>query len=781
MATAAVVAGGLGNATQAHAENFNVPSGQLGDVAATLGAQAGITITVTDPEVAAQRSPGVQGNFSVRAALTHALRGTDAEALFYDRVTVRIVKRRTARPRRARPEPTPIQPKRQTDQENPEIIVTASKQGTLLVNYPGTAKVVELGQGWSVRNAAEGTGAIAKMLPTLTSTNLGPGQDKLFIRGIADSSFNGPTQATVGQYLGDVRLNYNAPDPDLNLYDIKRVEVLPGPQGTLYGAGSIGGIIRMVPNEPDSGNTYATASGGLSSTRFGGIGADVAAMLNLPISGDRVTARVVVHATREAGYIDDPLRNLDDINSTRKYGMRMIWRISDIFGWTVDLGGVFQNITSHDGQYVLRSAPPLMRANAFQQPFHNDYRLAYLHARRMIGSSELVSTTSVVQHELMSVFDATGHNGSSSPAKFEERNDITLISHETRLSGGGQRTPWVAGLTATYNINRITRSLGPLDAPVPIAGVYNLQPEISLFGQTSRPIGQRLIATAGGRLTLAGSAGLLLNESVDAPEETFRNKIRFSPTFALDWHPMPLLSGFLHFQQGYRAGGLAVSGSGSAVESQRFEADDLTQIELGIRWGRERDPLSIRAALFLTDWNHIQADLIDSSGLPYTANIGNGRIYGLDGEIKWRLSPAVTITAAAFLNDSSLKASVPEFTDESDNALPNIAQDGVRVGLETLAEVAPGITLTGDASIQYVGKSQLGTGPLLGVSQGDYLVAELGGRLSFGNIGISLNIANLGDVRANTFAYGNPFGLNRRDQMTPLRPRTIRLGIDARF
>ena len=84
-------------------------------------------------------------------------------------------------------------------------------------------------------------------------------------------------------------------------------------------------------------------------------------------------------------------------------------------------------------------------------------------------------------------------------------------------------------------------------------------------------------------------------------------------------------------------------------------------------------------------------------------------------------------------------------------------------------------------SMRYVGKSQLGTGPLLGVSQGDYLVAELGGRLAFGNIGISLDIANLGDGRANTFAYGNPFGLSQRDQVTPLRPRTIRLGIDVRF
>ncbi|WP_163278767.1 Plug domain-containing protein, partial [Enterobacter hormaechei] len=71
---------------------------------------------------------------------------------------------------------------------------------------------------------------------SLASTHLGPGRNKLFIRGIADSSFVGPTQATVGQYWGNSRITYSAPDPDLKLYDIGRVEVLEGPQGTLYGA-----------------------------------------------------------------------------------------------------------------------------------------------------------------------------------------------------------------------------------------------------------------------------------------------------------------------------------------------------------------------------------------------------------------------------------------------------------------------------------------------------------------------------------------------------------------
>lgn len=771
-------AGGMAGADEARAETFNVPAGRLGEVVARLGAQAGITVTVTDPDIAAGRSPGVRGHYSVRAALERALRGTDAQAVFYDAVTVRIVRRRAVPLRPVPPKQVSAQPLPEVPQEPIEIVVTASKQQSTLDTYPGTAMVVEFRPDWPGRNGAEGTGAIAKILPALASTNLGPGRDKLFVRGIADSSFNGPTQTTVGQYLGDVRLNYNAPDPDLNLYDMKRVEVLAGPQGALYGAGSLGGVLRLVPNEPDGRTNSATASIGTSATRFGGIGADAAAMLNLRVNGDRVVLRTVVHAAREAGYIDDPSRDLENINRTRKYGARMVWRFSDLAGWTVDLGGVFQNIASRDGQYILRGDPALTRISALEQPFRNDYRLAYLNARRAIGNAELVTTTSIVRHELSTVFDATGANGFLSPTKFEERNVLTLLAHETRIAGSAQEMPWVAGFAVFHDVSRITRSLGTPEAPVPLGGVRNLQAEFSIFGQASRPVGSALTATLGGRLTLAGSAGRTLGKEA-FPEEVFRNKIRFAPTAALDWDPAGRLSAFLRYQQGYRAGGLAVSSSGAPGESRTFAADDLTQVELGVRWGKAHDPLSIRAALFLAEWNHIQADLIDGAGLPYTANIGNGRIYGLDGEIKLRLSPAVTITAAAFLNDSRLRTE-PAYTGE-DDALPNIARDGLRIGVEGRTEIGREVILTVDASVRYVGKSQLGAGPLLGVSQGNYVVAELGGRLAFGNIGVSLDIANLGDTRANTFAYGNPFGLSQRDQVTPLRPRTIRLGIDARF
>lgn len=774
-AAIAVVAVGAGGA--AHAQSFNVPPGRLGDVAATLGAQAGATITVPDPGVAVRRSPGVRGAMPLRSALTRALQGTDAEAVFYDRATIRIVAKRAPPPPPPAPPPRP-QP---VEEPQPDVIVTASKQKIPLNTYPGSVMLVSLTPDWTNTHGAEGTGAITKMLPTLASTNLGPGRNKLFIRGIADSSFTGPTQSTVGQYLGDIRLTYNAPDPDLNLYDMKRVEVLVGPQGTLYGAGSLGGVIRLVPNVPDLTKTTVAMSSGLSATQHGGIGWDGAGTLNVRLIDDKLAIRFVVFGANDAGYIDDPSRGLRNINRTVNYGERFSLRAA-LSDWTIDVGFVAQNIADHDGQYVLRGDPPLTRTNAIAQPFSNGYRLGYITVKRPIGEAELVSTTSVARHHLTTTFDATGYDGTTTPERFYEDNDITLIAHETRVSGGNARMPWVAGVSALFNSSTLLRTLGPLDDEKRITGVVNIQAEGALFGQVSHPIFRTLTATVGGRLVFANSTGLLVDEKGTPSQRSTRNAVRFSSTIALDWHPDGRLSYFLHNQRGYRAGGLAVAPSGSGVTSQKFTTDALSMTEAGFRLGDEaRDRLSIRAAMFYADWNHIQADLVDSSGLPYTTNIGRGRLFGLDGQLTWRFSPALTFSTAAFLNDSRLFKPSPQFVADKLQTLPNIARAGARVALGWRKDIGGGKVLSTDLSVRYVGKSLLGVGPALDIPQGGYVVSDLGARLDLGRFGITLDLDNLANTTANTFAFGNPFTVTERDQITPLRPRTIRLGLQAHF
>src|SRR5690606_7976600 len=250
-------------ATPAAAQDvaFDIRAGRLSDALVSLGAQAGITIGASDPNLAQVRSRRVRGKMTIREALARLLAGTGCRVAFVAPGTVRVTRIGTAgaSPRPVdRPAPPAPPPPPETT-----IVVTGSKQQTPLENFAGTVRMVDVGATDAARFGSRGTEALVARLPMLSSTNLGTGRNKVFIRGIADSSFNGPSQALVGQYLGDVRLSYNAPDPDLQLYDLQRVEVLEGPQGTLYGAGSLGGILRLVPNSPDPSAASAAFSGGL--------------------------------------------------------------------------------------------------------------------------------------------------------------------------------------------------------------------------------------------------------------------------------------------------------------------------------------------------------------------------------------------------------------------------------------------------------------------------------------------------------------------------------------
>ncbi|TCM16604.1 outer membrane receptor protein involved in Fe transport [Novosphingobium sp. PhB165] len=776
----AVCAVGAFAAGSAQAQDFRIAPGRLGDVAASLGAQARITVAVPDPEVASRLSPGVKGKVSIRTAIDRILEGTGARAVFHDARTISIVAQAVPRA------PVSSSSEGPPEARGKDIIVSASKQQLTVDTYPGSVDVLELPAHWSAARAAQGSAAITALEPSLAATDLGPGRNKLFIRGIADSSFNGQTQATVGEYLGNVRLNYNAPDPDLDLYDIKRVEVLVGPQGALYGAGSLGGIIRLVPNVPDSSAFAVTAAANLGFTEHGGVSRDGAGMLNVPLA-DGVAGRFVVFGGVAAGYIDAPEQGRKNINSVRRYGQRASLRTDNLAGWTLDLGFVFQNITGDDGQYTLRGDPPLTRNDPIPQPFVNNYRLGYVEARRMIGSLELNSTTSLGFHQLRATFDATGYDRTDTPTKYDERNDIVLFSHETRIAGGSAPSPWVAGASVVVNSSVLSRGLSSAEVSYDIPGVVNEQAEMALFGQISRPLTSTLTGTVGGRLTFSDNKGYLTGSGFDDFPETRRRAVRFSGTLSLDWHPDGPISGFFHYQQGYRAGGLGFGLAENGIESQRFDADDLHMNELGVRVGDPAtDRLTVRAAVFFAIWNNIQADLVGTSGFLYTANMGQGFIHGLDGELTWRPRRDVTVTGSAFLNNSrvsKLSSDIVIVDEKGDigRTLPNVARSGARLAAEWGSDLGPRTRLEVSGSVRYVGRSQLGIGVPLDVTQGGYAEADISAHVAFGHFGVTLGVDNLTDTRGNTFAFGNPFGLWRRDQITPLRPRTIRLGIDAAF
>ena len=133
---------------------------------------------------------------------------------------------------------------------------------------------------------------------------------------------------------------------------------------------------------------------------------------------------------------------------------------------------------------------------------------------------------------------------------------------------------WVFGWSVLSDTNHITRRLGPPTAALPLPGVRNETHEAALFGQYSISMTPRLVATLGGRLTVAESIGEPLDAPDDDEDEPTQTHVHASPAAALTWRPGNGLLAYLRYQEGFRAGGLAVSPTDSASATQRLESDE---------------------------------------------------------------------------------------------------------------------------------------------------------------------------------------------------------------
>ncbi|MBG6117063.1 MULTISPECIES: TonB-dependent receptor domain-containing protein [unclassified Sphingobium] len=795
----------LAIATPAHAadrQTISIAPSRLGEAVVALGRQTGVSVGMSDQSLAGIATPAVKGRLSVEAALKRLLRGSGARAMMIDASTWRIVRARPAAtaqaPVRAPAAPLP-------DQPVAEIIVTASKRYTPLPRYAGMVEAIDANL-FSSGEASGGTATLLARVASLSSTHAGNGRNKLFIRAIADSGVAGPTQATTGQYLGDMRLNYAAPDPDLKLYDVGRVEILEGPQGTLYGAGSLGGIIRIMPNAPNLGEFGGQVSAGLSATQHGAPGGDLSATINLPIMPEKIALRVVGYGVQEGGYIDDVRRDLNDVNRTRTYGGRAALRFAPDENWTVDLNGVYQHIHGRDAQYATQSLDRLQRASSVAQPYFSDYLLGNIRVERQWDSLRFVSSTGFVHHELAESYDATQQDGPS--ALFRQRNDIDIFSTENRLvrdldNGLG----WILGASYLQSQSKLRRSLTSYGTamfqpqvipgvpmigrglPATATGVRNKVKEATLFGEASFEPARGLIATVGGRLTnsrLSGEAldpiaALSFAEIARAEAQADRSETIFLPSFALLTDAIPGVTLYARYQQGFRPGGLAVDDQ----RVRRFQNDRISTAEIGFRKGvAGRDAIAISANLAYTDWRNIQADVTDRIGLPTTANIGDGRIYTAEGRIVVRAMQRLTLDASIIYNDSRLTQPAQflralSFEGRSLD-LPNVANLGGRLAFDYRTVMGNGMRLHLSGLARYVGKSQLGVGPILGRTQGDYVDTSLSASATRGPVQISLSLANLLDSDGNRFSLGTPFDLHT-DYYTPLRPRTVRIGMDFAF
>ncbi|RZM27890.1 MAG: TonB-dependent receptor, partial [Sphingomonas sp.] len=300
------------------AATFDIPAMPLVAAIGRLSALTGISVGGILRVPSGVRSRAVRGPMSVAAALDQMLEGTGLRAVRLDARTYRIVAARRPVLEGAIRRRTPVAP---VPPPSGDIVVVAAKLPGAISRRNGNVEVVSLDEPVGLVDQRGSASDLTAQLPSLSATRLGRGRDKLFLRGIADSSFVGPSQATLGQYLGEARVNYNGPDPGLLLYDIDRLELLKGPQGALYGAGTLGGVLRIEPRRADPSVSGGFVDAAISATAQGTMGHAIAAAVNMPVV-EGAGVRLLGYRRLEGGYIDNLGRGLRDVNRTTVEGGR---------------------------------------------------------------------------------------------------------------------------------------------------------------------------------------------------------------------------------------------------------------------------------------------------------------------------------------------------------------------------------------------------------------------------------------------------------------------------
>jgi iron complex outermembrane receptor protein len=293
---------------------FHIASKARSEALIDLGVQA--RITLGGAQACAGKGPALSGAMTLRQALGKLTAGA-CQFEILDGSTVRV----TGPPRPASPPAAArvVAVVHETAAID-EVLVTATKRRTRLRSAPGGISVV--GSGRLNDTGAVDTTSISQQTAGFFTTNLGAARNKIMLRGLSDGTFTGRTQQTVATYLDNIPLTYNAPDPDLRLIDVERVEVLRGPQGSLYGSGSLSGVYRIVSRKPDLEATTGFVLASIAATESGSPSQKLEGVVNLPLVAGRAALRLAAYSDAEGGYVDDVNLRLSNVDRTTRRGVR---------------------------------------------------------------------------------------------------------------------------------------------------------------------------------------------------------------------------------------------------------------------------------------------------------------------------------------------------------------------------------------------------------------------------------------------------------------------------
>jgi iron complex outermembrane receptor protein len=772
--------------------HFAIPPKSYPEALIDLAVQADVSLLGASACGATGRT-ALKGTYTLDAALRRLLTGAPCSYRIVDAGTVRILPLAPSSP-----------PAHQVTAAAPlvtELMVTARKRPERLDLLPAGVSALS---GEQLRaTGSDDTRDTAGQLVGVTMTNLGPGRDKLLMRGLSDGAFTGRARSTIGTYLDDTPINYNAPNPDLRLADVERVETLRGPQGALYGSGALAGVYRVVANKPDPSTLSAAVIGGRAWTRGGSPSSEIEGFVNAPILEDRAAVRLVAYYDVQGGYLDNVALRLSDVDRTTRSGGRAAARVQLSDAWRIDVSAALQRLRSMDSQYTTADMRPGVRANRTREAHDNDFALASISVQGDLGFANLASSTGYVRHDFASQYFATAATSDILNIFPVSVNDVGVYSERTRTqrlvqdlvltSAGEGKFRWLAGVYGSVSKERTPSSLLVRQMSGRLNEVYSENrtdkvKDLAIYGEASYSFAEGWTASAGGRFFRTHLQ--TTSDIVVAPPGQSRTVIGertykgFSPKLSLQYQfaDGTLIYGL--FSEGYRAGGINSTGfSNIRTVRASFVPDRLRNYEIGAKGRYLGGRLAIRAAAFYDRWTDIQSDQYRQSGLPYTANVGDARIVGLETEVAYDFDFGLSLQANALFAEPKFTRTNPDFSPLTPlgSGLPGAprASGGFLARYERPLDDAFTLRLIAEAS--YIGPSRLTFEPSTTTRTGAFVEARLSAEIAAQRWSAGVFVTNPTDDQGDTFAYGNPFTFGRVRQVTPQRPRTIGMRLAAAF
>jgi len=730
------------------------------------------------------RSPGLARAATLEEALGAVLAGAPCIARVVGPGAVRVLPRPAA-PSVSRPAGSlsPVS----------AVIVTARKRPERLDELPAGVSLISGEQldATADRDVRDTAGQLVGVL----MTNLGPGRDKLLMRGLSDGAFTGRARSTVSTYLDDTPINDNAPDPDLRLTDIARIETLRGPQGALYGSGAIAGVYRIVPNKPQL-DTVSAGLGLSTAWTSGGSGSRVAeGFANAPLIPGRVALRTVAYYDVKGGYIDNVSLRLSNVDSTTRTGGRVAMRALLDDNWTLDLSLAGQRLRSQDTQYATPGAGRGTRANRVRETHNNNFAQGAMNLEGDLGWAHLQSTTALIRHDYGSLYDASAAANLFSPAGadlglYSERARITRVIQDTVFtSKAGGAKSWLGGVYASASSSRTPAFLEVLPMTGPLMSVYNERRhdhlyELALYGEGAWQVGSGLTVSAGIRAFQTWMQ--VDSDIVGAPPaqsrrvQEYRHFPGLSPKLSVQYQ---FPSGGLVYglySEGFRPGGVN-STNFLTVRAIRtaFKSDRLQNFEIGAKGHFLDRRLTLRGAAFFDKWSNIQSDQYRASGLAYTANVGDADITGLEAETAYAWDFGLTLQANGLYTSPTFTRANPNFAAQLGAHLPGAPHFSGGMLVRYQRTLGEGVVLRVAGEAGYVGRARLTFNPALSARTDPVFDTDFTADLVTDRWTVGLFVSNPANASSNTFAYGNPFTFGQVRQVTPQRPRTIGLRLAA--